>query len=584
LNWLDGSNPDQTLPGIDEMAEEDIEKAQPERLHPIIHGKPDWLEIGLAWIERLLPAFLKPRTGLLFSIKNRILIGTLSIVVGSVFFIGVILQLTVFPKLHEDPSLILNLKVIHFIVSAIAIAVSFLFIELISKKITQPLRELINRADQISREVGGPLRATESTELNKVNSFKASNEIDNLTSSFNRMIAHLKASETHLRESQEKYRFLFDNGPFPIFVLDAEDMKIVDINARAEEEYRYPKKKLLSMSFMDLGPQHHREFTTGLLKDLAPIEQMVMPTEGTMYPVLLHKRHDGSTLKVNFHARRSWYRGKPAIIAAVWDVTEKLEKHAMLIQAGKMATVGQMATGVAHELNQPLNVLRLGCDYLVKKTRSGQTLSVENLVEVTAEFKSSIERASRIISHLREFGRKSDETMMSMDINVPIQSVFTLLGTQLSARDIRCDLDLAENLPSIFGDANRLEQVFINLVLNARDAILAKEKDLHSEEDKTKPKAIRIASFPDDQHVIVTVSDTGPGVPDALRLKVFEPFFTTKESGEGTGLGLSISYGIIKEHRGTIEVQTAQEGGALFRVTFPALKTETDDGKSTSGG
>ncbi len=174
--------------------------------------------------------------------------------------------------------------------------------------------------------------------------------------------------------------------------------------------------------------------------------------------------------------------------------------------------------------------------------------------------------------------------MISMDINVPIQSVFTLLGTQLSARDIRCDLDLAENLPSIFGDANRLEQVFINLVLNARDAILGKESNLHAEEDKTKPKVIRIASFLDDQHVIVTVSDTGPGVPDALRLKIFEPFFTTKESGEGTGLGLSISYGIIKEHRGTIEVQTAQEGGALFRVTFPALKRETDDGKSTRGG
>ena len=571
------------------MPEEDIEKAQPEKLHPIVRRKPDWLEIGLAWIEGLLPAFVKPRTGFLFSIKNRILIGTLSIVVAGVFFIGVILQLTVFPKLREDPSLILNLKIIHFVVSVIVIAVSFIFIELISKKITQPLMELINRADQISREVGGTLRATESTELNKdgsvsFNSLKASNEIDHLTSSFNRMIAHLKASETHLRESQEKYRFLFDNGPFPIFVLDAETMRIVDINARAEEEYRYSKKRLLSMSFMDLGPKRNREFTTGLLKDLAPIEQMIMPTEGTLYPVVLHKRQDGSTLKVNFHARRSWYRGKPAIIAAVWDVTEKLEKHAMLIQAGKMATVGQMATGVAHELNQPLNVLRLGCDYLVKKTRSGQTLSLENLVEVTAELKSSIERASRIINHLREFGRKSDETMMSMDINVPIQSVFTLLGTQLSARDIRCDLDLTENLPSIFGDANRLEQVFINLVLNARDAMLGKEKDLHAEEDKTKPKAIRIASFLDDQHVIVTVSDTGPGVPDALRLKVFEPFFTTKESGEGTGLGLSISYGIIKGHRGTIEVQTAQEGGALFRITFPALKRETGDGKSTRGG
>ena len=98
-----------------------------------------------------------------------------------------------------------------------------------------------------------------------------------------------------------------------------------------------------------------------------------------------------------------------------------------------------------------------------------------------------------------------------------------------------------------------------------------------------KPKKVRITSFLEDHNVVVTVSDTGPGVPEALRLKVFEPFFTTKESGEGTGLGLSISYGIIKEHRGTIEVETPRRG-SLFRVTFPALKRENDNGKSTRGG
>ncbi len=562
------------------MPEEDIEKAQPEKLHPIVHSKPDWLEISLSSIERLLPAFLKPRTGFLSSIKNRILLGTLSIIIGGVFFIGVILQLTVFPRLSEDPSLILNLKIIHFVVSVVVIIGSFLFIELISKKIAQPLMELINRADQISREAG---ESTQLQDNGSIPDMQSANEIDQLTSSFNRMIAHLKASETRLRESQEKYQFLFDNGPFPIFVLDGEDMRIVDINARAEKEYGYTREQLLGMSFMDLGPERHREFTTGLLKELVPIEEMIVPTEGSLYPVLLHKRRDGSTLKVNFHARLSRFRDKPAIIAAVWDVTEKLEKHAMLIQAGKMATVGQMATGVAHELNQPLNVLRLGCDYLVKTTSSGRTVPVQNLIAVTAELRSSIERASRIINHLREFGRKSDETMMPIDINVPVRSVFTLLGTQLSSRDIRCDLDLAKKLPSIFGDANRLEQVFMNLVLNARDAILEREKDVQHE-DKTEPKVIKISSFLDGQHVIVTISDNGPGIPEALRLKIFEPFFTTKESGEGTGLGLSISYGIIKEHRGTIEVQTAQEGGALFRITFPALKRETKDGKSTRGG
>ena len=558
------------------MAQEDIDKRLPESQYPLIYGKPDWLETTLAWIERFVPSFLKPRTGFLFSIKNRILIGTLSIVVGGVFFIGIILQLTVFPKLRGDPSVILNLKIIHFVVSVVVIAVSFLFIELISKKITRPLMELTKRADEISREAGGsPTGAEFQPEQSRIEELvsqdvsEASNEIAQLTLSFNRMIAHLKASETRLRESQGKYRFLFDNGPFPIFVLEAENMRIVDVNARAEEEYGYSREQLLRMSFMDLGPERHREFTSGLLKELAPIEQMLVPIEGTLHPVLLHRRRDGSTLKVNFHARLSRYRGRPSIIAAVWDITEKLEKHAMLIQAGKMATVGEMATGIAHELNQPLNVLRLGCDYLVKKTRSGQVLSLEDLGNVTKEFTASIERATRIINHLREFGRKSDETMTPTDVNMPVQSMFTLLGTQLSARDIRFDLDLQENLPPILGDPNRLEQVFINLVLNARDAMLAEERKIAS---KGPTKVITIRSGLENQHVVITVADTGPGVPESLRLKIFEPFFTTKESGEGTGLGLSISYGIVREHGGTIEVQPGPEGGALFRVSFPALK------------
>jgi PAS domain S-box-containing protein len=558
------------------MAKEDIEKRPLESQYPIIYGKPDWLETTLAWIEKFVPSFLKPRTGSLFSIKNRILLGTLSIVVGGVFFIGIILQLTVFPKLRGDPSVILNLKIIHFVVSIVVIAVSCLFIELISKKVTRPLVELTKRADEISREAGGSLTAPESQrELSRIDELvsqgasEASNEIAQLTLSFNRMIAHLKASETRLRESQGKYRFLFDNGPFPIFVLEAENMRIVDVNARAEEEYGYSREQLLRMSFMDLGPERHREFTSGLLKELAPIEQMLVPIEGTLHPVLLHRRRDGSTLKVNFHARLSRYRGRPSIIAAVWDITEKLEKHAMLIQAGKMATVGEMATGIAHELNQPLNVLRLGCDYLVKKTRSGQTLSLEDLGNVTKEFTASIERSTRIINHLREFGRKSDETMTPIDVNIPVQSMFTLLGTQLKARDIRCDIDLQENLPRILGDPNRLEQVFINLVLNARDAMLAEERNIASE---GRTKVITIRSGLENQHVIVTVADTGPGVPESSKLKIFEPFFTTKESGEGTGLGLSISYGIVREHGGTIEVQPGPEGGALFRVSFPALK------------
>ena len=162
---------------------------------------------------------------------------------------------------------------------------------------------------------------------------------------------------------------------------------------------------------------------------------------------------------------------------------------------------------------------------------------------------------------------------------MPIRNVFTLLGSQLEARGIRWELALDYHLPQILGDANRLEQVFINLLLNARDAMLADEKAVRSQETPTA-KAIKIESYLIGNRVVVTVSDTGPGVPEAIKNKVFEPFFTTKKTGEGTGLGLSISYGIIREHHGTIEIDSGKTHGATFRLTFPVLKTESDDGKN----
>jgi C4-dicarboxylate-specific signal transduction histidine kinase len=274
-----------------------------------------------------------------------------------------------------------------------------------------------------------------------------------------------------------------------------------------------------------------------------------------------------------------------------------------------MATLGEMATGIAHELNQPLNVIRLGCDYLVKRIKTGKELSDADLKEVHTELASSVERAARIIKHLREFGRRPEDTMFPIDINDPIRNVFTLLGTQLTNKGIRWELDLEEEVPRIVGDTNRLEQVFINLVLNARDAMLAAGAGqslayAHSPDIPADPEATDGLPFRDsfisgnraerkeviiesrfrNDRVVVTVSDNGPGVPRDLRSRIFEPFFTTKEPSKGTGLGLSISYGIVKEHQGTIEVSSGDNAGAVFTLTFPALNTETHHGENSVGG
>ncbi|MGC8603318.1 MAG: ATP-binding protein [Desulfomonilaceae bacterium] len=525
----------------------------------------------LLQLERFLPRYLKPKQGFLATFKNRILISALLVVTAVVTVIGVTLEFAVFPKLKGDSAIIDNLKVIHFLASLLVIAVSWLFIERISKIITTPLLQLTKRADQISREAGerflnehqGVITDYEGDIDVQDKGLRPSDEIGGLTRSFNRMLLHLKASESRLRESEEKYRFLFDNGPSPIFVIDAASMMILDVNARAQEEYCYSKNELLKMNFADLGLDRDREETSSKLKKL-------FATEVALFPVLQHRRKDGSLFMVNFQACTSRYQNRPAIIAAVWDVTERLEKRAKVIQAGKMATLGEMATGIAHELNQPLNVIMLGCDYLRKKIRTGESVTVEDLKQVTLEINSSVQRASRIINHLRQFGRKADETMSPVNINDPISNVFNLVGTQLEARGIKWQLILDDKLPMILGDVNRLEQVFINLILNARDAMLSTQVKLE-EKLGHENKFVTIKSFVKDSRVVVTFSDTGPGVPESIVSKIFDPFFTTKKTGEGTGLGLSISYGIVKDHQGTIEVDPQIQKGATFRLTFPAL-------------
>jgi PAS domain S-box-containing protein len=519
----------------------------------------------------------KTRPRLLASFKNKILISTFLVLIGGVILIGLILQIIVFPRLEGDPTLINRLKMIHLMASLLVIAISWVFIEMISKRITLPLRELMTRADQISREAGRKLSESLHGATHHIEEPTASmdepsrgDEIVQLKTSFYRMLAHVKASEARLRESEEKYRFLFNNAPFPLLVLDADYMTILDVNAGAEHQYQYTRDELIGMSFWDLGVLDDSGHSYALSKK--PLSNGVPGSR-----VYRHKRKDGSTFLMHLQARLSYWKERLAIIAAVWDVTEKLEQEAMIAQAGKMAILGEMATGIAHELNQPLNVIKLGSDFLLKSIRIGRPISEEDLSRTATELGAQVDRASGIINHLREFGRRAETTMHPMNINTSLKGVFTLLGTQLYKNGIKCELFLAEDLPPILGDENRLEQVFINLVVNAKDAMLSQEKAA-GDSAKAGEKILRVKSYFENDRVVVTVTDSGPGVPPALRARIFEPFFTTKKVGEGTGLGLSISYGIIKEHNGTIDVDGAEEEGTTFRLTFPVLKES--EGKS----
>jgi C4-dicarboxylate-specific signal transduction histidine kinase len=202
-------------------------------------------------------------------------------------------------------------------------------------------------------------------------------------------------------------------------------------------------------------------------------------------------------------------------------------------------------------------------------TEKGQPVDRDDLDELADDMSREVDRAAGIINHLRQFGRKSEVVAHRVDINGSIRGVFTILGQQLRVHGIELKLDLDESLPPIMADENRVEQVFVNLVNNARDSMLDRKAGGHA-----GPNVLTVRSFLEQGRVTATVSDTGPGIPESIRGRLFEPFFTTKETGKGTGLGLSISYGIVRDYKGAIDFITCEGAGATFIVSFPESQRE----------
>ncbi|MEW5948272.1 MAG: ATP-binding protein [Thermodesulfobacteriota bacterium] len=384
-------------------------------------------------------------------------------------------------------------------------------------------------------------------------------EIVTLQDAFRHMLHRLSAYEEELRVSEEKYRLLFNANPAPVFIIDRDNFRILDVNERALVHYGYPREELLEMSFDSLGHKPTGEVISGF-KELSP-------GQCGFFTKKRHIHKDGHLFYVNITVCPARYMEKDALIVATTDITESVEKEAQLIQAGKMTTIGTMASGIAHELNQPLNVLKIGSDFLLKMIKRGEKIDIEELKTVAGEISSHVDRASGIINHLREFSRASTPVRSLIDINKPIQDVFKVLGQQLRLHQVEIKLDLAKGLPPIMADHNRLEQVFINMVTNALDAIDEKFEKMGPE---TGAMSITIKSFQEDGQVVIMVSDTGIGIPDDIKDKIFEPFFTTKEVGRGTGLGMSISYGIVRDYGGTIDVKSEIGLGTTFELRFPA--------------
>ena len=238
---------------------------------------------------------------------------------------------------------------------------------------------------------------------------------------------------------------------------------------------------------------------------------------------------------------------------------ELREKQEQLVQAGKLATLGELTTGVAHELNNPLNNIGLFIGNAIDLIELGMTdPNPERILQELHNAMHQVHKATEIISHLRTFGHATSVSHEPLGISQVIRRALSLVQEQLRLRQIEVKLLIPEEEVFVMGNAIQLEQVFINLLTNARDAMA------HSTR-----KIITIGCTKQGNIVEIHFSDTGSGIPAGLEQRIFDPFFTTKEVGAGTGLGLSITYGIIKEHQGAIVVENCSDEGALFLIQLP---------------
>jgi len=372
-------------------------------------------------------------------------------------------------------------------------------------------------------------------------------------------ITSRKVLEEMLRKSRQMYLDIFNHIKSAVFVIDKEDLTIIDCNASALKLYGTNKEELLgrplNQLFADDGQTGNRK--PGAI-------QAVLAAGGL--DQTKHVTIGGREFFVSLQATPMQFDERGVLLVSTVDITERLKAEQQLIQAGKMATLGEMATAVAHELNQPLAVIQTSIDLLSRKIQRHETPAGDELERVNELMARCIDRAINIIDHMRSFGRKSGVDPVLVSVNEILRRAFAFFDQQLAIRNIEVEWHLDENQLLVNGKPNRLEQIIINLFTNARDAI----EERATRNKSATEKRITIRSFLENSEVVVEFSDTGVGIPPRYRDKVFEPYFTTKEVGKGTGIGLAISYNIVKEHGGRIDVTENDSGGVTFKIRLPA--------------
>jgi PAS domain S-box-containing protein len=348
---------------------------------------------------------------------------------------------------------------------------------------------------------------------------------------------------------------LIDTANAPIFGIDAAGL-VNEWNQRAEQLTGFAKIDVMGK---DLVAGFITDDYKASVKEV--LDKALQGEESANYEFPLYtKTGDRVDVLLNSTSRRDAYGQVIGVVGVGQDITEVKKSQAQVVQASKLATLGEMATSVAHELNQPLNVIRMAAGNSRRRIKSNKVNNdTEYILEKLVRIEGQTSRAAAIIDHMRMFGRKAEEKSEMVDPREVVSNALDLLGAQLKLAGIEVVTNFPEKCSKVIGHTIQMEQVILNLLANARDAM----------KDNISGSRITLSITEKDGMITISSQDTGGGIPEHILSRIFEPFFTTKDMGKGTGLGLSVSYGIILEMGGTIIAENINDG-AKFSITLPA--------------
>lgn len=401
-------------------------------------------------------------------------------------------------------------------------------------------------------------------------------------------ITERKRAGAALQRSEERARLLFATIPHPVWVYDLETLRFLEVNEEAVRRYGYRRDEFLRLKITDIRPPEEAD---RLKQDLRQARVPVQVSDPWK-----HRSKDGRIFEVEISSHTLDYDGREAVLVVAMDITDRKRMEVELRQAQKLEAVGQLAAGIAHEINTPIQFVGDNTRFLTQSFQDVQKLleayaklteaaagNVEHRIlqavkeaQLEADWEylepeipkaleqtlDGVNRVAKIVRAMKEFSHVDQSGQRAAaDLNRALDSTLTVARNELKyVADVVTEFG---DIPTVVCDLGEINQVFLNLLINAAHAIgdVVKGTD--------KKGSIGVKTWQDDGQVVVAVSDTGTGIPEAIRTRIFDPFFTTKGVGKGTGQGLTLARSVVERHSGSLTFETSAGKGTTFFVRLP---------------